>query len=971
MQKNQATRGALVAAATASLLAQTGISHAQAPPAGADGELDTITVTGSRIRRPNIESASPVAVVDTQELVYQGTTSIETALNRLPQFTADSNENGSNGSDGTARLNLRGLGSNRVLVLVDGQRMLPVETADVNFIPSSLLERVDVVTGGASAVYGSDAVAGVVNFIMKKNLHGVRMDVQYGVANHSNDNGYVRGVIDNAGFNLPQSSLWDGARMDVNMSLGMNTEDGKGNVTFYLGYRELDPVTQDSRDFSACGLNLTGAGNTDLICGGSSNNPWGLFTALSGPSLGQTFNNVKEGTKTWVPYNSSFLYNYAPTNYIQRQDKRVTAGAFAHYDYNESAEIYGSLMFMDDHTFSQAAPSAYFQGTVYPINCDNPLMSTQQATLLCGANAGTATNINTFIGYRFGGEGQPRRDDLRHTDYRVNLGTRGEITEGWSYDVSALYSQMVLDESYKNDLDLLKGARALQVVNVGGVPTCRSVVDGTDPNCVPVNVFQAFGISPEAYGYIYTPTFTHGVQKESVINAVVNGDLDRYGFKLPTASEAVALALGLEHRNEDLSFEADAVAQSKGTKENAGDFKVGEAFLEVDVPLVNDKPGVHALSLNAGYRYSDYSVAGGTGFTADTYKAELQYAPVQAIKFRGSFNHAVRAPNISELFAAQALGNVSGQDPCSGPSPIASAAACARSGVTTGQYGLIQPCPADTCVTLGGGNLALKPETADTKTFGFVIAPESVPGFTFSADYFDINVDGYIGSVDASIVINQCITGGMEFFCDLFHRDPTTGVLFGNEGYIVANSQNTGHLATTGVDFTATYRWGLGDRGNLDFDFVGTKLDSREVEQLPGLGTYDCKGLFGPTCGQPSPAWRHNLRATWSGVANLAVSLNWRHFGSTDLSSNTGNPFLAGDPVEINKTIDAYNYIDLFGSWSLRDSLELRMGVNNLFDKSPPAIAAGLLSSFGNGNTYPGVYDPMGRLLFAGVTFAF
>ena len=227
MQKKYQRRGWIAAAALGPLFTPM-LGHAQnaADPAT---ELEEVTVTGSRIKRPNIESASPVTVMDVAEIKYQGTTSIETALNRLPQFTADSNENGSNGSDGTARVNLRDLGSNRVLVLVDGQRMLPVETADVNFIPSSLLERVDVVTGGASAVYGSDAVAGVVNFIMKKNLQGLRMDVQYGIANHNNDNSYVRSVIDDAGYQLPKSSLWDGARTDVNLSLGMNTEDGRGN----------------------------------------------------------------------------------------------------------------------------------------------------------------------------------------------------------------------------------------------------------------------------------------------------------------------------------------------------------------------------------------------------------------------------------------------------------------------------------------------------------------------------------------------------------------------------------------------------------------------------------------------------------------------------------------------------------------------------------------------------------------------
>jgi outer membrane receptor protein involved in Fe transport len=987
MQKKHQRRAWITAAVLGPWLALPPVvSHAQ-NAADSATELEEVTVTGSRIKRLNLESASPVTVMDVAEIKYQGTTSIETALNRLPQFTADSNENGSNGSDGTARVNLRDLGSNRVLVLVDGQRMLPTETADVNFIPSALLERVDIVSGGASAVYGSDAVAGVVNFIMKKDLQGVRIDAQYGVAQHENKNRYMQSVIQTAGFDRPPGSLWDGARTDINIAIGTNTPDGNGNATFYLGYRELDPVTQDSRDYSACGLNLTGTDNSEFVCGGSSNNPWGKFVMLSGPNLNNAYNNTKDGQKTWDPLTgstgatgTSYLYNYAPTNYIQRSDKRVTAGAFAHYDFNDQVNIYGSLMFMDDHTFSQAAPSAYFQGNLYPINCDNPLMSTQQATLMCGAAAGTNTSINTFIGYRFGGEGGPRRDDLRHTDYRANLGSRGEFGKAWSYDVSFLYSQMVLDESYKNDLDLVKGARGLQVVDVGGVPTCKSVIDGTDPNCVPVDVFRAEGISSEAYGYIFTPTFTHGVQKESVMNATLNGDLGEYGIKSPLATDALAVAFGVEHRTEDLSFEADAVAQQKGTKENAGDFKVDEAYIEADFPIVADKPGIHSLSVNTGYRYSDYSVTGGTGFKANTYKFELQYAPVASLKFRGSYNRAVRAPNISELFAPQQLGNVAGQDPCSGADPAATYGVtfddCARSGVTQAQWNShIQECPADTCVTLGGGNLELRPEEARTYTFGLVVQPEALTGFSFSADYFDIYVDKYIGAVDAPTVINQCIQSANDFFCNLFHRDPVSGILYGTNGYIIANNQNTGHLKTTGADFTSNYHLSLGgDRawGSIDFGLVGTWLKSREVEQLPGLGTYDCKGLYGPTCGQPTPSWRHNLRATWSpSSGNGSVSLNWRYFGSTGLSANTDNQFLHGDYVAINKKISSYTYFDLASSWKLGEHTEVRAGVNNLLDKSPPIIAAGLLSSFGNGNTYPGVYDPMGRTLFAGMTFSF
>lgn len=967
----------LVAACAIGLFGPLG-GHAQEQGAEV-APLEEVVITGSRIKRANLETASPITALPQEEFKYQGTSAVESVLNRMPQFTPDSNENGSNGSDGTARVNLRNLGPSRVLVLIDGQRMLPVESADVNFIPSALIERVDIVTGGASAVYGSDAVAGVVNFVLDKNLEGVRFSAQYGSAWHENDNSYARSVVRDANYNLAKSSVWDGGRTDFNVAMGMNSADGKGNATFYLGYRKLEPVTQDTRDFSACGLNLGGDANDRLVCGGSSNNQWGVFEMRGGPNIGRRFNNTKDGAQTWVPYNDSFLYNYAPTNYIQRQDERITAGGFAHYDYSEHVNLYGGVMFMDDHTFSQAAPSAYFQGNNYQINCDNPLMSAQQAAIMCGAAAGTPTNVNTYVGYRFAGAGGGRRDDLRHTDYRLNFGSRGDIVKGWSYDASYLYSTVIFDESYKNDLDITKGARALQVVNVGGVPTCRSVVDGTDRTCVPANVFSAFGISDETYAYILTPTFTHGVQTERVANLSINGDLEQYGIRSPLASAGVAIATGAEYRTEELTFEADALAQLKGTKENAGEFNVKELFIEADVPLVSDKPFVDELSINVGYRYSDYAIQGGTGFTADTYKFELRYAPVSSFKLRGSYNRAVRAPNITELFAGQSLGNVTAKDPCAGPNPAASLEDCMRSGVTQTQYGLISECPADTCVTLGGGNLALQPEIADTYTYGFVFQPSSLPGFTFSADYFDIFVDGYIGAVDAPTVINQCIQTGSQFFCDLFHRDPVGGVLFGTDGYIVANNQNTGYLQTSGTDFTSTYAFDLGnilpgapDVGSIDVSFVGTWLNSRRIEQLPGLGSYNCVGLFGPTCGQPTPDWRHNVRLTWiSPERSTTVSGNWRYFGAVDLSSNTNNEFLQGDPVAINSRITAYSYFDLAATWKWVDSVEFRAGINNVFDRDPPVIAAGLLSSFGNGNTYPGVYDPMGRLLYFGMTVEF
>jgi outer membrane receptor protein involved in Fe transport len=304
-----------------------------------------------------------------------------------------------------------------------------------------------------------------------------------------------------------------------------------------------------------------------------------------------------------------------------------------------------------------------------------------------------------------------------------------------------------------------------------------------------------------------------------------------------------------------------------------------------------------------------------------------------------------------------------------------SAAACALTGVTAAQYGKIPECPAETCVTQGGGNPDLKPEVADTRTAGVVLTPRFLPGFSMSLDYFDIYVDKYIGSVDAPTVINQCTENANPYFCNLFHRDPTSGVLFGDRGYIIATNQNTGFLQTSGVDVAGNYRVDLssltkgGDWGELDFSFVGTYLNSRKIEQLPGLGTYNCKGQFGPTCGQPNPGWRHQLRTTWSlPWVPATISVNWRYFGGTNLFSNDIGQ---DDYVEINRKIKAYSYFDLAATWKVREQLSLRAGMNNLFDKDPPMIAAGLLSSFGNGNTYPGVYDPMGRTMFVGLTMDF
>jgi outer membrane receptor protein involved in Fe transport len=958
-------------------LAQATTGGQVAGDASAPGD-DTITVTGSRIAQPGAKSNSPITTVDAAEIKLQGATNIESVLNRLPQITADSNENVSNGSDGTARVNLRNLGSNRNLVLVNGQRLLPIQATDLNFIPSFMIQRVDVMSGGASAVYGSDAVSGVINFVLRDNLNGVKTDVQYGFSAHHNDNAGYRDRVRAAGFTPALSSPVDGQRFDANIAMGANFAEDRGNVTAYFGYRDVRPILQYNRDVSACALDPVFSGNpsaaTALTCGGSSNNQFGRFVPLRDGIAAGGYNNTTDGNKTWVQYNPSFRYNYAPLNYFQRNDTRFTAGAFAKYQVNPAAEVYGSFMFMDDRTNSQIAPSALFQGYPYSINCNNPLMSAQQATLLCGAAAaGTNVTQDVYIGYRpVAAPAQPRRDDLRHTDYRVTGGVKGQIAPGVRYDANALFSTVIFNETYQNDIDPARANRALKVDLVNGVPTCRSVIDGSDPSCVPLNVFQFRGPSAEALNYVYAPTSTEGLDRETVLAGTISLDGGEFGMKLPWAENGIGAVFGVEHRRESLEFRADALAIAKGTKEISGAFNVTEGFTEIRVPIVEDRPFFDELSLTGGYRFSKYST---TGKGISTYKGEIAWAPSADLRLRGGYNRAIRAPNISELFGAQSPGNVTTQDPCSGTNPAATFQQCQRTGVTAAQYGKIIECPSEQCTGFFGGNQALRPEEADTYTAGIVLTPRFAKRLMLSVDYFNIKVKDYIGVIPVSLTISQCIATGDPFFCSLFNRNPRNGVLFGGDaataGYVTSTTQNTGSLGTSGLDVAASYAFDTAI-GRFGANMVGTWLRDLTTEPLTGLGKYDCKGLFGGTCGQPSPEWRHQARFTWTSLDDKgSISLNWRYIGATDLSFNTTDPFLQGSTYKVNARLPVANYFDLAASASVLDDVTLRIGVNNLLDRDPPAIAQGVLASFGNGNTYPGVYDVAGRTFFVGLSAEF
>ncbi|WP_067732892.1 TonB-dependent receptor domain-containing protein [Novosphingobium naphthalenivorans] len=933
---------------------------------------EAIIVTGSRIVNPNLTSASPVTVVNAADIAATGTTRVEDLVNSLPQVFAGQGGNVSNGSSGTATLNLRNLGEERTMVLVNGRRLMPGDpnssAADINAIPAALIKRVDVLTGGASATYGSDAIAGVVNFVMDTDFEGFRLDSQYSFYQHNNSAGSaITGPLDAAGYDYPSGSSANGGTVDTTLSFGTSFDDGRGHITAYVGYRKINAVLQGSRDYASCAL--SGSSISGFGCGGSSTSPTGRFLLTDDFS---SYQPNPDGSATFVP--GYGIYNYNPLNYYQRPDERYTAGFFANYEINSAIKPYAEFMFMDDRTVAQIAPSGDF-GNTSTLNCDNPLLSAQQLSIICRPSNIIATRVDPTTGasYDVAGvyilrrnvEGGPRQDDLQHTSYRAVLGSQGDLSPEWSYDAYYQYGRTNFAETYLNDLSATRVARALDVVTdpSTGSAVCRSVLDGSDPNCVPWNIFQLGQVDPAATAYLSTPGFQRGQTSEQVLSATVTGDLTNYGIVSPWAQDGVQMLFGFEYRKESLVLNTDQAfqtgdltGQGAATLPVSGSFHVTEFFTEASLPIIQDS-FVKEFSINAGYRYSKYKNADNS-FSTDTYKVEATLAPTADIAFRAGYNRAVRAPNVQNLFAPNRIALDGNTDGCAGSDPEYTAAQCAYMGVTAAQYGNIPANPADQYNGYIGGNGDLSPEVADTYTAGVVLTPTFLPGFTASVDYFDIKLKGAIQRIGADTILNACAETGDSFICSLIHRDASGSLWLSSNGYVTDTTQNIGSLRTKGIDVAAAFVHELSPSlGKLNLSFQGTYLDKLTIDS--GIGTPDeCAGQFGPVCGTPSPKWRHQARLGWEMPSGIGASLRWRYFGSAD----------NGD----SEHFSPQSYFDLNLSARIEDHYTLRFGVNNVFDKAPPVTGGSNLASvYGNGNTYPNVYDALGRYIFTSVSMDF
>ncbi len=993
-------------------------------PAYAQDKVEKVIVTGSRIPQKGLTAVSPVSTITNTEQRLQGTSSAEELLNNMPQVLANQGAEVSNGSSGTATIDLRGIGPQRTLVLINGRRLNPASstqpTPDLNNIPIAMVERVEVLTGGASAVYGADAVAGVVNFIMRRDFEGVEVGSQYRFTDHDNDDAVSRALIATAAasnpneFRLPDTHVNDGRIVQVWGAMGANTGDDKGNVTIFAQYRHAEPILQSERDFSACSISTNGGGHGVHVCQGSSNSAFGRLASFDTGSVAR----IETATGSQALPAAGFVgalhnFNFGPTNYLQRPDERYTLGAFAHYELAPDADLYAEFQFVDDRTIAQIAPSGLFRGSGlargnYVINCDNPFMTPagvaapdRPLDVYClAAGLGATGQATLDIGRRFV-EGGPRQDDFRHDSFRSVLGMKGTLQDlGWDYDVYAQYGQTVQSRTYLNDVSLARIAKSLQVLTDTrpGLPTtgtaqCKSFIDGSDPSCLPFDIFRTGTLNQTLLTYLSTPGFQIGTTSEWVVNGSLTGDL---GFAFPWASDPVSAAVGGEYRLEKLEHRVDVAfatgdlaGQGGPTPSVSGSFDVVDLFGEVVVPLVQDAPWAKLLELNGGYRLSDYENAGIT----HTYKYGLSWMPTDDVRFRGTFQRAVRAPNIVELFGPSFLGLWGGQDPCASTTsspPAFNAVQCGNLGLSPGQVAAFAAspnfsCPSAQCAARFSGNPNLKPEESDTKSFGVVLTPTFLKGFNASVDYYDIFVDKVIGVVPQAVILQTCAVNPASVLCSKIHRAATTGVIFG-AGFIDSPTENLGSISTTGIDFDSAYRLDLDDWGmpnnSLTFSLVGTKVLTQEAEPLPGAHIYDCVGLFGPICGStvgaasPVADWRHKLRATWGTPWDINLSLAWRYISKTKYEGNTTDSSLGNGFIDTaDATIPAMNYFDIAFDWAITDNIKLTGGVNNVGDKDPPILDSNILGvsapPFGNANSYPVIYDSLGREVFFQVTTHF
>lgn len=939
--------GCHVGSVSAADPSRDGPANTSTPPPSSDTSttnppLQQVVVTGSHLSSPSVQYASPVSVLSPQAILAGGSTTIDAAITALPQVVASQDQFSGDG-DGLSTVNLRGLGTSRTLVLVDGRRYIAADytqVVDLNTIPEALVERVDVVTGGRSAVYGSDAIAGVVNFILKKNFSGVEAEAHYG-----------------------ETQYGDGGELRLSSVLGINSEADRGNLTLFGEYGKRDAVLSINRAYAATALQDSPNG-APLIPGGSSAIPGGRLSGL-GNSPSMMF--LPNGTL--VPYDGS-LYNYNPNLDLQVPSERRIVGAMGHYDLAPHVTLYEEAEFVDVDSYTTGPPNPGF-GTPVTLQVDSPFFPVSTQAYLAQFDPTGTGYVNAGITKRWVDFG----DEVFNYDrqaIRTVTGLRGDIASGWTYDAYFNYSnsngyldqpnslsqsrlQNALDTAF---LDPATGATSpfpFAGLPNGGQLVCANAFARAQ-GCVPANVFGVGNMSAASVAYLAE----QASQNESALTEVANLTLTNNEIAdLPMGGPLSADA-GFEWRRESADFVPDW-ATSTGDTISAtpsgpvsGSYDVKEGFLELNADLLKDMPGVHLLSANAAARLSDYSIT--TTGSVLSWSAGLAYQPVDLITFRGQYQRATRAPNINDLYGALSIVQVPGVDPCnSAPPGSALASRCVATGVPTSLIGSVIN-PNTQISDQQGGSSQLQAEVSNTYTAGIIIRP--FPSANITVDYFDIDISRYITSIGATNILDLCYGAGLTDYCSRIVRSPIAGDIL----YVNDTSANSGGYKTSGIDLGLQWQPTLG-AGAFNVSSQATYLIDRTLTPVAAIpsDTDACAGRFGVICGNPSPKWKAITTVGWNQGA-VTLTGQWQLIGPVSDDGGLGIPLAVVH-------VAGFNYFNFNASYAFAKAAALTVGVVNLMNRLPPVM--GDNSDANWANSWPATYDTIGRRFFVNVRYTF
>lgn len=971
------------------------------PDRDAENIGQPIVVTGSRIQQRNVETAAPVAVVNDEEFQLSGTVNVENVINTLPQVIPGTTSFSNNPGNGTATLNLRGLGTQRTLVLVNGRRWVSFDTTqvvDLNTIPSFLLDSVDVVTGGASAVYGSDALAGVVNFRLRE-VDGVELGGQYAVTERG-----------------------DGASYNIHGALGASFDDGRGSATVFAEYFNREDVFQGDRAFSnfALGGESIGSGfplqqfgsstppqgriNTpgsvaiatpqDLNGDGDTNDPGEAPTAplASGLTIDDLFFT---GPGVGRPRTSADTYNYAPANYLQIPQERYLLGGYADYEFADGHSAYTEVVYVNNRVATELAATPVTGtftldlDTIEPFLSDELFAEFQQLDQReAAASAAREANglsplptaelgvVSTFIQRRILETGARNSLDERNA-FRVLGGVRGDITSNLNYDAYYSYART-------------------RNANVQAGNISRSAFQaGLDGTGTPINIFGPGTLTPEQITAITIQAQNGDISTLEVASGSVSGFLGDFGF----GGGDIGFALGAEYRRVASEFIPDTALSSgdvigfNAGLPTEGSYDVKELFGEVNIPVFETDGGTR-LELTGAGRYSDYSLDAVGGVW--TYAGGVEFAIIPDIVLRGQYQRAIRAPNVGELFGGRAIGFPGATDPCASEdvnTDAGLAAVCQASlpsgAVVSGPFDQ----PNTQIPATFGGNPDLSEETSDSYTFGVVVQPRFLPGFTLTADYYNIEIEDAIATFGGGLnnALDLCFNQVQDIndpICAPFRgtRDPSTGAITVDNAPLVLND-NIASLEVSGIDLEMSYSTTLPfslltDTGEQDFNisFLGSWTEKSNFTPVQGFDTViTCAGEFGTTCGEPTPEFKWTSRFSFID-GPLTTSVRWRFIDSVE-DDNPAVDYAAFNGTEV---IDSVHYFDLTFAFEATEEFTVNFGVNNIFDKLPATpefndanevsndVSGSLLGdNQEQANTYPSTYDVLGRRFFVSAAFKF